>query len=86
MTADGGRPTGVARLARRADGNSGKPVAQQLGVANEPGLASQYEEDGLNCVLGQVRIAHLVATDARDHGPMPSHQRGEGSLGGCVAT
>jgi hypothetical protein len=49
------------------------------------GLAGQDEEDGLEYVLGMMPVAHELVADAQDHGPVPSHQSGEGDFTGGIA-
>ena len=73
-------------LAGCPDGHAVEPVAQQLRVAKAPCLASQDEEDGLERVLGEVRIAQVITANAQDHRPVPRHQCGEGILGLRAAT
>ena len=73
-------------LSRGADGDSVKPVAQQLGVPKAPGLAGQNEEDGLERILGKVTIPKVITTNAQNHRSMPCNQCGEGVLGRCIAT
>ena len=52
----------------------------------EPGLAGQYEEDGLEHVFRMVPVAHELVAQAQHHGPVSPHQAGErGFTHGVVA-
>ena len=44
-------------LASRAERNTVEPVAQQIGVSNGAHPAGQYEEDGLEGILGVLVVA-----------------------------
>ena len=67
---------------RRPDRDPVQPVAQQVGVADRPGLAGQDEEDGLEGVLGMLHVAQELPADAQHHRPVPADQRREGGLAG----
>ena len=72
------------RLARRPQRDAVEPVAQQLGLAERPGLAGQHEEDGLEGVLGVLVVAQELPADAQHHRPVAGHQGGERGLAGLV--
>ncbi len=57
-----------------------EPVAQQVGVADRPGLPRQHEEDRLEGVLGELAVRHKLPADAQHHRPVPRHDRGERRL------
>ena len=71
---------------RRAHGDAEEPVAQQVGLAQRPGLVGQDEEDGLEGVLGQVLVAEDLPADAQNHWSVAGDERGEGGLAGLIAT
>jgi hypothetical protein len=75
----------LPRAPRRPDRHPVQPVAQQVGVADRTGLAGQDEEDGLEGVLGMLRVAQDLAADAQHHRTVPAHQRRERGLAGRVA-
>lgn|GEM_PF-6475888 len=73
-------------FSRRAVGCAVEPVRQSIRVLDPSGLARQNEEGRLKRVFGVVgRIQHSTANSAHQ-GTVPSHQRGEGDLGGLIAS
>ena len=54
-----------------------QPVAQQLGVANRPSLASQNQKDGLERVLCTMPVTQKLLADAQNHRTMPGDQGGK---------
>ena len=47
-----------------ADRDPVQPVAQQVGVADRPGLPGQDQEDGLEHILGMLQVAEGLLADA----------------------
>jgi hypothetical protein len=74
-----------AGLAGRAERHAVQPGAEQVRVADRPGLSGQDEEDGLESVLSVMVVAQELPADAQDHRPMSGHDRGEGGLVGRLA-
>jgi len=57
-----------------------KPTAQGLMFANGNGPADQEQEGRLEAVLCVLSLGKHLPTDTQNHWPMPSDERGEGSL------
>ncbi len=76
----------AAGLARRAERHAVEPGAEQVRIADRPGLSGQDEEDGLEGVLGVMVIAQELPADAQDHRPVSGDDRGEGGLVGRLAS
>jgi hypothetical protein len=56
-----------------APGHTEQPSADAGGVGRAPRIPSQYEEDGLEGILGQVSVANGAAAHAKDHTAVPLH-------------
>ena len=72
-------------LSGRANRHAVEPVAQQLRLAERPGLAGQNEEDSLEGVLGVMAVAEELPADVHHQRPVAGHQGGERGLTGGVA-
>jgi hypothetical protein len=55
-----------------------QPGRQRPTPPHRAGLAGQYQEGGLEGVVGRVGVAEDAAADAEDHRAVPSDQGGEG--------
>ena len=65
---------------RRLPGDTVKPVRHHLSGHDRRRLLDEYEEGGLERILGVVRVAKDSAAHAPHHRGVPFHQGGEGVL------
>ena len=56
------------------------PGAEEIAVAERPGLADEYEERRLEGILDVARVVQHPPADPEDHRPVPCDQGLEGGL------